>query len=38
MGFGFPFINGFNIGLRVRGWKSFGLSIRPLESLNGLWV
>ena len=38
VGFGLPFINGFNIGLWVRVWKGFGLSIRPPESLSGLWV
>ena len=40
VGFGLPFINGFNIGLWVRGWKGFGFSIRPPESssLSGLWV
>ena len=25
VGFGLPFINGFNIGLWVRGWKALGL-------------
>ena len=30
MGFGFPFKNGFAIGLWVRGWENVGLSIRWL--------
>ena len=40
VGFGLPFIDGFNIGLWVRGWKGFGFRVRPPESsgLSGLWV